>query len=437
MTRGIHKHLAAAALLGLALIMTGCALTSGQVTYQAPKPGPVVATGAKAVMPLVADKRSWPSQAAAKPGNNIRIFAPQITQELRAGLVKAGLFAALPAPDQGAAQGLGSRLEVTVTRFNMEKLGVNAYIVPHLLVDGVALPAFAALAIVSGGDLDLGGYLVPSAKMGITLQVSATYREDGSPVLTRSYLVSIPLDAVSQRELRKGGAANYGVKLGKEKGALALAALTQAMARDPHWAVLDRYRRLAQAEKIITGQADFQDKLHAARGLLGLFEPLRFSPEVASVLLDSVLTAQNRAGIVNDLIARQLGLSGPNMLPKDRLMTADKAGKLFDDPAVPRSQVDAAVSQRALDAILMVVGPPAPPAKGEKKAMQAMPPDAARQRAQLGMDLARALKDKPNQQAILLKRAERAVQEQWPPMQAILKAIGSAQTRGYLQTRGG
>lgn len=449
MKRGFLIRMVFAVIAAASLLLAGCAYTTVTAKTEIPKPGPRVATGQAAVMPQVKDNRSWPHAAQDDPINHIRIFAPQITSDLRKSLVERGLFKALPTPEAPSAKGMNSSLKITISLFKLAKAGLNSWIVPHLLVDGLALPVFAATTVVSGGDVDLGGYFIPSTKMGVTVQATAYYAESGQNILVRSYLVELPVGAVSERELRRGGVDKYGAKVGEREGAKALAILAETMARDPNWASLAEYRVLTDGELEQKAAKKRSDLVAAGQKVLPLFKPLAYSPEVAKVLRDGVISPGIRADIINDLRARSLGLSDPDQLPADQKMTAEKAKELFDEPAVAQSQVKAALAARALNVAVAAINPPEPPAEEkaakESKAAKAAkatkpkpvpesPRDAAL-RSGFSRQLARVFKGKPHLQELLLARADRAVKEQWPPMERLLKEVDSPQTRRYLQTR--
>ncbi len=282
-------HLRRFALAGLAaafLSVAGCAYTTVTVTSPKPKLGPLVSTGLAAALPPVKDTPQRPGLARDPPIAEVRIFEPQIPQTLREGLVKNHLFAALPAPSQPEAAELTDRLDVVLTAFRMDKVNTNLWVVPHLILDGVALPAFAATTVVSKGQVDMGGYLLPSTAMGVTLQAKVfLFGEKNLKVMERPYLVELPLGSVSERELRESlrSSAGYGVRLGREEGQKVLAKFVETVSRDPYWAYVEDFRQLAEAEALVASrEAPMVEKMAAARRVLRLLKPLIYTPEKAA-----------------------------------------------------------------------------------------------------------------------------------------------------------
>ncbi len=359
-------HLRRFALAGLAaafLSVAGCAYTTVTVTSPKPKLGPLVSTGLAAAMPPVKDTRQWPGMDRDQPIAEVRIFEPQITQTLREGLVKNHLFAALPAPSQPEAAELTDRLDVVLTAFRMDKVNTNLWVVPHLILDGVALPAFAATTVVSKGQVDMGGYLLPSTAMGVTLQAKVfLFGEKNLKVMERPYLVELPLGSVSERELRESlrSSAGYGVRLGREEGQKVLAKFVETVSRDPYWAYVEDFRQLAEAEALVASrEAPMVEKMAAARRVLRLLKPLIYTPEEGSVLRDGSLKVEVRIKVVNDIRARRLGVEVKD-LPPEQAVAEDDILRLFDDPGVARGMVEGAMAQRVLALAGKLMAPPLP-----------------------------------------------------------------------------
>lgn len=248
MKPGLLKFAALSCCLALAMLAGACAKVQQPLT---PPPGPPVKAGLSAVMPSVKDDRIWPPIASEAVDLNIRVFAPQITERMRAGLLASKQFAALPAPDSPAARALDSRLTVTIRFFGISAMGSNAWLVPHLLVDGVILPVFAVGNVATGGRLDVGGYLLPSTKLGTTINATVDLLETGlsEPVLSQSYLVEVDLGSVSQRQILASlqSYQGYAVGVGKSEGQKAIDELVRHISRDPRWAYVPDYRNLVAA----------------------------------------------------------------------------------------------------------------------------------------------------------------------------------------------
>ncbi len=482
MRTGPVRWIALGALLAAMLALGGCAYTVVTSEVTPPKPGPPVHTGKAAVMDQVADQRSWPAEAPKARIPNVRIFAPEMTKLLRSQLLQRGLFSALPAPGDPAAGQVKAELEVTVRSFALEETGRNAWLVPHLLLDGVVLPVFTVVAVGTGGEIDLGGYVFPSTAMATRLRASLSWREPGltKPVLSRDYLIRMPLGGVSQRQMREhmGDPLTYGVSVGKEAGVKAITLLAEQASRDPHWAYLDDYRRVAAAEEAMkrfrrasrpkagsapaprpesyrrykaspevrvdkyrnvarplkapAGQAagaapTLAQMVARTRNLLYLLRPLAYTPEEVGVLSDGYLEPAQRAAIVNDIRARRYVLESPGQLPPAERLSAAQAAKLYDSPKLGRAQVEAGLVERVLALAVEVLTP-----RSEAPSAQ-----AAALRQGLLNDLAARLKDKPRLQILLIAKAELAVKKSWPPMAELLKLVGSPLTQRYLASRGG
>ncbi len=465
-------------LAGLALLAGCAAVTTAEVPT--PAPGPQIKAGLKAVMPTVTDRRYWPSDTAGAPNPNVHLFAPSITSRLRSGLIKAGLFAALPAPGQPGAAAMSDKLEIAITKFELSKLGNNAWAAPAYIVDGLVQPVSGGVLVATKGQVDAGAYLLPSTRVGTTLAVDLAWDVKGlkDTVLKRSYLVRVELGAVSQRQLMASidDTGGYAVKVGKTEGVKALDELVQTIARDPHWLYLNSYIRLARARQVIEASGSTpEQRLQAARGLVGLLAPLAYTPEEAKILRDGVLPAKGRANVANDLRSRYLGLSGPEALPAGQRLSEAQAVKLFNSPAVERSLAQAEVSKQAMELIMAALTPraakaaakaksaaapgaqnelgsaggsrnPAPgPARASAAAKaqikqkehppEALSPQAKRLQARLAAELAAALRGRLRLQAVFLGVADEAVGRQWPVAKSVLSQIDSAQVKDYLAQR--
>ena len=479
-------------LLAAACSLGGCAYTTVTSEIEEPELGPKVATGASAVVPLVKDQRAWQqthSDQQADP--NIRIFAPEITDVMIRELSGQGLFARLekhdgPVPETGL-----NVLEIDVSAFKWTKTGKNEWVVAQLLADGALLPAYTVVALASGGDIDMGGYIFPSTKIGTSFNFTSSYKESDVTVLARSYAVTLPMGSVSERRLRDSltDDSKTGVNLGKEQGMLALKLACETMARDPRWGFLPQYRILALAEKDAKdgGGAEI---IKAAQSTMPLLKDMPYSSEVAKILRDGSLTASMRADIANDLRARQLGITDSKLLPKKDIIDEAAAEKLFNDPAVEYSIVKNELATRSLALAAKAIAPqaakkkaavqkgaagpgspqsvgdaagakeagpspqitnqvnmledrrlekaPAKPAvRAADKVVAPESPEVKAMRQAFIAELAANLKNKPKVQALLLRQADKAVGPDWKNMLQLLKAVDSPSTRAYIAKRQG
>ncbi len=477
---------AIAAIVAYILVLVSLALGSGCTTVSTanaptPAPGPVVKAGLKAVMPPVIDKRSWPAEDSGTPDPNIHIFAPSMTDQLRRELVSSGLFAALPAPDQPAAAGISDQLTITISEFSLGTLGNNPWAAGAYILDGLVLPVFGVINVATKGEVDSGAYLLPSTRMGTTINAEVAWGERGAkkPVLSRGYLVRVELGAVSQRELMvsmAGPTSGDGVKVGKAQGNKALEKLSQDISRDPNWLYLNSYVRLARAREIIDNSIAPEVRMQAAQGLLGLLGPLPYTPAEAKVLRDGLVGADLRADQVNALRATYLGLADAKALPAGQRMSGDQAEKLFNDPAVERAMAQGEVTSQTLGLIMSAMAPVTPKAKAEAAPVETkvtipvltrptmpapdesfpgqkkpaapvtkapaappkplpFPPSAEGARDQLINQLAQALKGDPRLQGVFIQQADSAVGPLWPVAKKVLIKLDSPQAKAYLAKR--
>lgn len=456
--------------LAVASLAAGCAYTTVAVKEKTPSPGPAVKSGLTAVMPAVVDNRVWPTQVSRSPIPNVRIFTEEITARVRAGLVERGLFSELAAPAGQATQGR-PWLKITMTTFLTANLGNNAWVAPHLLLDGLFLPVFSGVLVASQGRVDSGAYLLPSTRLGTSLGAKLEYSEPGlpTPVLQRDYLVKVEMEAVSERALLKSleKGETFGVEIGKDEGFKTIDLFIETVARDARWAYLPDFRRLVIAEAEVGPGLPPAKQAAAAEGVLDLVKPLAYTEEEVKVLRDGYLEAGPRATITNEMRARWLDLADAKALPDQQRVSEEQAAKLFDDPALLRAEVESILAERALALAVKAInslavpqtaaapaqpapampaqpamaGRPEPPAQGVRPAEAAAPgrPDAlsAALAAKLRGALAARVKQDPRLQSLLLNQAEKAVGPAWEPMRALLEEVGSPSTNKYLNMRRG
>ncbi len=455
------------------LIVLALALAAGCATSQqaeAPAPGPQIKAGLKAVMPPVEDLRYWPASDEGVINPNVHVFAPRMTSVIKSGLIRSGLFASLPGPKEKGAARLSDKLQVTVNQFAISKLGSNPWIMGAYLVDGLLLPIYAVANLGTKGQMDMGTYLLPSSKVGTTINADVDWYVKGlkKPILKRAYQVQVKLGSISERKLwgSVSDQTGFGVEMGKAEGIKVLDKLVDAISRDPNWSYLNQYERLARAQAVIDDEkAAPEAKLQAALGAVALLKPLKYSPFEIKNLLDSALTPSARAGVINEQLARDMGLSGASALPAKQRMDAKQAKALFDDPAVQRAQVEADIASRVIGMALTVLAPPAPKpakmikpakvpgpplpyqtqteqpqaqAKAEAPAAKPAPlsPKAQRLAEDLRDALTAALKGQRQLQAVLLSQADKSIGGAWPTTKAVLLRLqASPQVKSYLARR--
>jgi hypothetical protein len=449
-------------ILALALA-AGCA--SSQKAAE-PAPGPQIKAGLNAVMPPVKDMRYWPPSDAGLVNPNVHVFAPRMTSEIKRGLLKSGLFAYLPAPGEAKAARLSDKLEVTVNQFGITKLGSNPWVMGAYLLDGLVLPVYAVANLGTKGQMDLGTYVLPSSIVGTSINAEAEWYVKGlkDPILKRAYLVQVELGTISERKLwgNLSDQSGFGVEAGKAEGLKALEKLVQAISRDPHWSYLNQFQRLARAKTVAADEtASPEAKLEAALSAVALLRPLKYSPFETKNLLDSALTPAARAGVVNEQLARDLGLADTGALPAAKRLDAKKAKALFDDPALGRSQVEAKIAGQVIEMALVALAPPVPkkkvksegkdegkdeaqaakaeaPAEAPAEAAKPAPlsPRAQRLAEDLRDALTAALKGQRQLQSVLLAEADKSIGPSWPSTKDVLSRLqASAQVKSYLARR--
>ncbi|MCA1905301.1 MAG: hypothetical protein LDL11_01770 [Desulfarculus sp.] len=478
-------RIAVGCLLALSLLAGGCAYTTVTAKERIPKPGPPQQVGLSAVMQPVNDRREWPAVASDQPIPNVRIFAPEMTQQLRQDLLASGLFAALPAPNSPAAKDIKPELRIKVTNFVITNQGTNAWIIPHLLIDGVALPVFTVTNVYSKGMVDLGGYLTPSTRIGVNLHVDLEYDEGPpAPLIKRSYAIRVEMDQVSERELlsQMRDYATWGGQAGREFGRKALLELARNIAADPNWKHLPTLRRLVAAEQAVKSGLPLDRQVAAAEEALNLASaPLTMTEEEVKILRDGYLDAKARATIVNDLRATWLGLSGPKDLSAEQTVSPEEAEAFFDDPRLPTYQMQSNFAQRAIALAVRILTPveatpkepggrgaevvslppgPRPPAAAvatgspgtstpdptpagapnlstaaEPPALSPAQAQALRQRLQTA--LAQFLAGDLRKQVLATNQADNAVGAGWQPMADLLGRVNTPYMQRYLQRRAG
>ncbi|CAO0820640.1 hypothetical protein DFAR_1770006 [Desulfarculales bacterium] len=241
------------------------------------------------------------------------------------------------------------------------------------------------------------------------------------------------------------------------------------MASDPLWWYLPQIRRLAAAESMLKTGAPLNQVATEMEGLLPLLDaPLTLLEDEGKVLRNGYLDAKARAGIVNDLRTRWLGLPDAKAIPVAQTISEARAEELFDDSQVPRHQVEAHIAERLIILALRVVNPGQPvtatqqaaqvptvvvPPVGFRIPASAVAPDVSpgvprtaqapaipasavpalagvltpaqvqASRHQRGQALAPKMRGDLRLQVLLVQHAEKAVGVAWEPMQALLKKV--------------
>ncbi|MCB2186199.1 MAG: hypothetical protein KQJ78_07265 [Deltaproteobacteria bacterium] len=527
--------------VAMCLALAGCGgVLAGKIAN--PAPGPVIKTGLAPAMPPLLDARIWQAAASDEAAElNVRIFNPELSDILRSDLISRGLFLELAKPEGPAAPG-EYHLEVTLSLLRLGSLGFNWLFAPQAVVNGTLLPFYTVTTFASRGQLDLGGYYIPSTTMGVSSaaafrlyeymekpaeEVQAVKseglqlvpkeeikdKEDQDQeadvaqktvrllVLDRSYRAVQVIDQVSQHQLNAISTEAFGVELGKTEGVRSLALLSEQAARDPHWAYLKSYRTLAQIKWVIEKPPskgakpldELKSKAKASESLLELFKPLQYTPSEVQVLTDGLFSVGMRTRLFNETRAKNLGLEDPEELPPAEAFTEDKTREMFDDPVLGRASVEYELAQKSLDLLWLVLTPPPSPQTPRLKKTplltpktptlsggtvvdtpdQKVRPTSPQESLRLAEDkltpkeratfpptpeqtipygenaavfavkdalakkVAQAFKGKLLLQNVLVTKADLAVGNAWPRMQAILVAVDSPVTRRYLERRTG
>ncbi len=481
MKLGLAKLFISTIIIAALASSAGCAYIKTTQEARDPLRGEINKAALSAEMPPIDDARAWEEGTWDAPNYNIHIFAPAITEKLRADLLSSGLFSALPTPNSQEAADLPYRLEVKVTAFALNVIGSNAYRVPQVIANGALLPAFALTNLATQGQVDMAGYVIPSINLGTRLNAkfSLLDKENEVTLLSRSYLSTFELGAVSQRDIFKGSeTGEYGVEAGAGRADEAIKDLADLCSRDPAWKYLNQYKALALAQYAISeSESSSVVRCESALQLLPLLEKFRYTAKQVKLLYDDLLDADVRAPIYNEMRARSLGYSSPEDMPKDQIITEEQAEELLNDISLLTDLVlvdlDTKILQLALDAVipneeaqlnpaeqpemqdvaqnrpLDQNGPmPAQEAPVRDEALTQAGPDAQKEleapveaspemREAVMKALVQSVKNDLLMQDIIIEMADKKIGEQWPKMKEILEAIDSPVTKRYLESRAG
>lgn len=443
MKLGLAKLSCIVAIAAISLASAGCAYLKIQREARDPLRGPVMSIGAAAEMPTVIDKRAWEEGTWEAPNYNIRIFAPEITNQLRADLATTGLFSDLPAASISDNESAPLSLKVVINAFGIEEAGSNAYRVPQVLANGALLPVYAAANVATKGQVDMGGYVLPSTNIVTSLQADVLLIDKGQTlqIVQRSYQTRIKLGAVSQRELFEGGDGfgYYGVAVGKAQGAKAITDLADMIARDPTWKLIPEYRRIAMAQRAAKQKATLQEKADAAIELLSLVKPVTYTASEVKLLHDELFDDEVRANLYNQYRARLLGFDSAEDVPAGQRVTPEQARRLLDDTSLftdmAIDEMDRTILTFAASAMLPPLKSKAKQGPGAKPVAAAESADATRIRGQVADALVQKLKGDPLLQSMMLEIADKAIGRQWPVMKDMLVQLDSPAVKNYLTTR--
>jgi hypothetical protein len=179
-------------------------------------------------------------------------------------------------------------ISLDIRDISLEKAGHNTLLPPHALVDAALLPVFALGALTTGGHLDLGARIFPSARMRLTAQVDldAFSRAGDGLVLEKSYLVRLTDPAVSERELYPKFRATpedgqaFGLSLAPDLAREAF----RWIARDPELQFLPAFVRVAWLERVLAEPTVSADqKLILVEKAAQISEPVFSSEDLASL----------------------------------------------------------------------------------------------------------------------------------------------------------
>ncbi|ADK84883.1 hypothetical protein Deba_1515 [Desulfarculus baarsii DSM 2075] len=443
MKLGLAKLFFIVAIAAISLASTGCAYLKIQREARDPLRGPVMSIDAATEMPTVIDKRTWEEGTWEAPNYNVRIFAPEITSQLRADLAATKLFADLPSASVSNDESAPLSLKVVVNAFGIEEAGSNAYRVPQVLANGALLPVYAATNVATKGQVDMGGYVMPSTNIVTSLQADVFLIDKGQTLLIvkRSYQTRIKLGAVSQRELFEGGDGfgYYGVAVGKAQGAKAIADLADMIARDPSWKLVPEYRRIAMAQRVARQKNTLQAKADAAIELLSLVRPVTYTASEVKLLHDELFDDEVRANLFNQYRARILGFDDAEEMPASQRLTPEQVRRLLDDTSLftdmAIDEMDRTILEFAASAMLPPLRSKTKQGPGARSAATAESADATRIRGQVADALVQKLKGDPLLQSMMLEIADKAIGRQWPAMKDMLVQLDSPAVKNYLTTR--
>lgn len=367
MKLGPAKLIIVVSVVIISLMSGGCAYLKVQREAREKLRGPMMKTDLVAEMPNVVDKRSWEEGTWETPNYNVRIFAREITNQLRQDLAGTNLFTALPSAGSPEAEDAAMRLQVVVTAFNVEPAGSNAYRVPQVIANGALLPAYAVTNVATKGQVDMSAYVLPSTNIATNFRadVQLIDKKRNLIIINRSYQSRIKLGSVSQREMMTGSeeVGYSGVSIGRAHGQQSITDMADLVARDASWKLIPEYTQIAIAHGAARRGAGLENKAKSAYKLLGLLKPVNYLADEVKLLHDELFDDKVRASLFNDYRARALGLESADELPADQVMTVQKANDLLDDASLFD---DLAVDAMDRSILQYCVGVMLPPVKKTK-----------------------------------------------------------------------
>ncbi len=221
------------------LLCAGCA---GE-RFKVPK-APSVKTGfSVAVLPVV-DQRDWP-----KGNANVQLYPAEVRALLLKHLAGQKVFSRVfkAPPDYFGAPGQ-VLVRFTVGSFNISPAGYNEMSIPHAMLDGLVSPVVMVAMLISAGRADLGGYLVPSRRYQVKLNLVLEVLDPltGRSVLSRSYNVDAYDYYVSERQWMQSlyDPSRDGIRVGRATGPAAIREACKQIGRDRYLARLPVFLRL-------------------------------------------------------------------------------------------------------------------------------------------------------------------------------------------------
>jgi len=263
------------AFLGICLLLlaAGCASVRLHAPEFAGAP-PVRNDGLSITLLPAVDARTYPEEKQPLRRQEAAIVLPveTVADVGRREMLSQGLFSEIlsyqgPAPERPdfkwsdfPLRGLTTDLALglKITRLDLRQTSKSPYMVPRALLDAALLPVFALGNLVSGGHVDLGGWLVPVSQVEYTIaiELNVLSLKGGGPIFSKTYQAQLVDPAVSDRALSEGffWSTNEGQQLGQTVAPKLTETLFRRICRDPELGFLPRYAEAAWLDRIINDE---------------------------------------------------------------------------------------------------------------------------------------------------------------------------------------
>lgn len=187
---------------------------------------------------------------------------------------------------------LGLGLEIK--NLDMNVSGYNQMLPAHALIDAALLPFFGAAVLITDGHFDLAGRFIPSSTVKFSARVDLHFISvsAGGHFFTKTYLVNIKDDAVSESELYSAPTPTEkdGQKLGRKFAPALISKVFTTMARDPELANIQQLVKAVWLSRALSDNRISPDlKIIKLNQIAGTIKPPDLSAKELLILSDSRL----------------------------------------------------------------------------------------------------------------------------------------------------